>query len=137
MITLRVGHEFIMNKIRNRLILRIAIAVFICVISMGVNLYAEILVSVEELKESEEYQIGIMVKSIQEALDNLEASGSLDVIIGYGLDSRYRNMIRGWLLLELSGVESQYQANREKSIRQKHAARSELLRKAIRTIDQE
>jgi hypothetical protein len=120
-----------------RLLLKISIIFFICVISTGMNLYAGTFVSVAELENSEEYQIGVMVKSIQKALENPETAGSLMTITKYGLDSRYYKMIRGWLLLELSGVESQYEAGKEDSIRQKHALKIEFLKKAIRAIDQE
>jgi len=120
-----------------RLLLKISIIFLICVISKGMNLYAETIVSVEEPENSEEYQIGVMVKSIQKALEDPEAAGSIMTITRYGLDSRYYKMIRGWLLLELSGVESQYEAAKEDSIRQKHALKIEFLKKAIRAIDQE
>lgn len=50
-------------------------------------MHAETSLSVEALEKSEEYQIGLMVKSIQKALNNPEASGSLETTIKYGIDT--------------------------------------------------
>jgi len=101
---------------------------------MGMNSDVQPLASVEEL---EAYQIGLMVKAIQKGLNNPEDSQSLETIIEYGRDSRYYIMIRGWLLLELGGVESQYESTKGNLIQHKHKVRMDFLRKAIRAIDLE
>lgn len=106
-------------------------------IVMGVNVGAETRVFAEKSETSEECQIGVMVKGIQHALKNPEEKGSLETITKYGLDSRYYTMIRGWLMLELTGVKSQYEAAGGESFQQKHKIRISFLEKAIRAIDLE
>jgi len=88
-------------------------------------------------KKSEEYQIGIMVKAISAALKTPKDPKSLSTIIKYGHDSRYYVMIRGWLVQELQGVESQHRATRDPEAREKFSSQLSMLKKAIRRIDLE
>ena len=90
-----------------------------------------------QLKASEEYQIGVMVKAISAALKAPEHPESLQTIVKYGQDSRYYVMIRGWLMQELRGVESQHQATRNEVDKAKFKPKLSLLQKAIRRIDLE
>ncbi len=115
----------------------ISFILLIHAIVMGTNIGAETRIFAEKLEASEEYQIGVMVKGIQHALKNPKEKGSLETIIKYGLDSRYYMMIRGWVMLELSGIKSQYEATEGESGQQKHKIRINFLEKAIRAIDLE
>ena len=90
-----------------------------------------------QVKASEEYQIGVMVKAISAAIKSPEHPKSLKTITQYGQDSRYYVMIRGWLVQELQGVESQYQATRNPEDKAKFKPKLTLLQKAIRRIDLE
>jgi len=86
---------------------------------------------------SEEFRIGLMVKAIQAALRAPEELGSLTVVVEYGRDSRYYVMIRGWLVQELQGTESQLASNRDGEARIRLTTKTEFLKKAIRMIDLE
>jgi hypothetical protein len=86
---------------------------------------------------AEEQKIGRMVLEIQEALKHPEKEGSLESIAQYGTLTPHYVMIRGWLGLELRGVESQLQAARDSELKAKHKVRADFLRKAIRRIDLE
>ncbi|GIU23558.1 hypothetical protein L2719_05260 [Shewanella schlegeliana] len=93
--------------------------------------------------QSDEYAIGVMVKSLDNAIKH-PSNASLATIAEYGTDSRYYVMIRGWLVQELQGVKSQlaaynshvqdksYDANRAR-LQQK----VDFLQHAIRRIDLE
>lgn len=86
---------------------------------------------------SEEYQIGVMVKHIAEAIDAPEKPESLQTITAYGTDSRYYVMIRGWLTQELKGVESQILPAQENANKAKFRQKADFLKKSIRRIDLE
>ncbi len=93
--------------------------------------------SLENPDASEEYQIGVMVKRITEAIDAPGKPESLQTIAGYGTDSRYYVMIRGWLVQELRGVESQLLAAQEDTTNAKLRRKADFLEKSIRRIDLE
>lgn len=82
-------------------------------------------------------RIGHMVQAVDAAIDHPADPESLDTIVRYGTDSRYYIMIRGWLSQELDGVESQYEASRNPTLRQQLQVRADFLRQAIRRIDLE
>lgn len=89
----------------------------------------------EHEEQSTQQQIGAMVQSLAVAIDSPSAK-SVEVIATYGTDSRYYVMIRGWLVQELAGVESQLaaqgaQAEPQLSVKAKH------LHTALRRIDLE
>ena len=86
---------------------------------------------------SEEYQIGVMVKRIAEAIDAPGKPESLQAIATFGTDSRYYVMIRGWLIQELSGVESQILAAQDDATNAKFRQKADFLEKSIRRIDLE
>jgi len=91
---------------------------------------------------SEEYQIGVMVKALSRAIASADEPDSLQIITQYGTDSRYYVMIRGWLVQELSGVQSQLDATRDHktedhSAKEKLTERVGFLTQAIRRIDLE
>ena len=91
---------------------------------------------IEQLKSSETYQIGEMVKTLQKAL-KVRDEQALRTIQLYGTDSRYYPMIRGWLFQELVGVESQLHASKNKKNSERFQLNSDFLKQAIRLIDLE
>ena len=91
----------------------------------------------EDLKNSEEYKIGVMVKAVAKALKSPEKAGSLKVISEYGTDTRYYTMIRGWLVQELKGAESLLSVNKDKPRGKHFQQKVDFLKKAIRRIDLE
>ncbi len=91
----------------------------------------------KDLLYSEEYQIGLMVKKIAAAIQEPEKPESFETIVMYGTDSRYYVMIRGWLVQELSGVESQNLATHNDIENSKLMQKELFLSKAIRRIDLE
>ncbi len=82
-------------------------------------------------------QIGVMVQAIDAVLKNPDLPDALETVVTYGTDSRYYVMIRGWLIQELRGVESQLSANRNVPINEKHQKKAAFLKQAIRRIDLE
>jgi hypothetical protein len=93
--------------------------------------------NLENPRASEEYQIGVMVKRIAEAIDAPEKPESLQTITAYGTDSRYYVMIRGWLIQELRGVESQILPTQEDATNAKLRRKADFLERSIRRIDLE
>ena len=93
--------------------------------------------TVDDYRNSEEFQIGKMIKQIQVALNAPERPGSLKTIVKYGQDTRYYVMIRGWLSEELRNIESQIPGVRDPKRKQKFLAKQKLLKSAIRGIDLE
>lgn len=84
-----------------------------------------------------EYQIGLMVNAIDKAITDAQPD-SLELIYQYGTDSRYYVMIRGWLVQELTGVQSQLDAHRQQDERRQQLAHKvNFLKQAIRRIDLE
>jgi len=110
--------------------------VSLCFIS-AVSAAPRSLKTVDDYKNSEEFQIGVMVKRIQAALKAPERPASLKTIVKYGHDSRYYVMIRGWLAEELRAVESQLPGTRDAKRKQRFLAKQKLLKAAIRRIDLE
>lgn len=85
----------------------------------------------------QEYQIGVMVNAIDKAITDARPD-SLELIYQYGTDSRYYVMIRGWLIQELTGVQSQLDAHRpQDERRQQLEHKVNFLKQAIRRIDLE
>ncbi|WP_428617375.1 hypothetical protein, partial [Shewanella sp.] len=60
--------------------------------------------------QTEQQELGVMVQALQQAIATPSAE-HLEVIARYGTDSRYYVMIRGWLVQQLSGLESQLAAH--------------------------
>jgi hypothetical protein len=87
-------------------------------------------------KNSETYEIGLMVEKVQQALQTRD-DDALQVIYLYGTDSRYYSMIRGWLFQELVSVESQLHASKNTQNSEKFQLNSDFLKQAIRLIDLE
>ncbi|GLS89866.1 hypothetical protein GCM10007916_09330 [Psychromonas marina] len=92
--------------------------------------------TIQQQKESETYQIGVMVETLQQAL-KVRDEQALQTIQLYGTDSRYYSMIRGWLFQELVAVESQLYASKNKPNSEKFQLKSNFLKQAIRLIDLE
>ena len=85
----------------------------------------------------QEYQIGVMVNAIDKAITDAQPD-SLELIYQYGTDSRYYVMIRGWLIQELTGVQSQLDAHRQQDERRQQLEHKvNFLKQAIRRIDLE
>lgn len=82
-------------------------------------------------------EIGEMVQAVETAIDAPEQSASLRTIVEYGTDSRYYVMIRGWLVQELRGVESQRDASRDPTLKSQFEVKAAFLQTAIRRIDLE
>lgn len=96
-----------------------------------------------EPTKSDEYAIGVMVKSLDNAIAH-PSNESLSIITNYGTDSRYYVMIRGWLVQELQGAESQLDAyhsdvldNSQAEQKSKLQQKVDFLKQAIRRIDLE
>ena len=90
---------------------------------------------VQAQTKSEQQELGSMVQALQQAIATPSAE-HLEVIARYGTDSRYYVMIRGWLVQQLSGVESQLAAQGD-SAPEALRAQAEHLKAAIRRIDLE
>lgn len=94
---------------------------------------------------SQTYQVGVMVEAISFALSKPNEASSLETISLYGTDSRYYVMIRGWLVQEQAGVQSQLDAIRssgattaeQAQTKQKFIDKLAFLTLAIRRIDLE
>jgi hypothetical protein len=95
------------------------------------------LAGAEASRKSEQCRIGALVETIQAALMNPEAPDSLSTVTRYGTDSRYYVMIRGWLVAELTGTQSQLSAIRDATVDQRLRNKVEFLKRAIRGIDLE
>ena len=91
----------------------------------------------KDLSDSEEYRVGVMVKEISAALQNSADPKSFELITTYGHDSRYYVMIRGWLVQELSGTQSQVRKNDDSALNRQKIQKVDFLTKAIRRIDLE
>ena len=90
-----------------------------------------------ESAQSEEYAIGVMVKALDDAIQH-PSDQSLSTITNYGTDSRYYVMIRGWLVQERQGAQSQLSAYRkDDNHRAKLQQKVDFLQQAIRRIDLE
>lgn len=88
----------------------------------------------EEIKQSEEYKIGTMVKAISAALHAPERPASLETIAKYGTDSRYYVMIRGWLIQERQGTQSQLESTRPRGKKEEFQQKVDFLNRCIRRI---
>ena len=107
----------------------ICLALLLCLLS---PLAAE-----DRPEQSEEYRIGVMVKAVAAAIANPGEPKSLETIVDYGTLTPYYVMIRGWLVQELQGTESQWQATKDEALKRQHGEKVEFLRQAIRRIDLE
>lgn len=87
----------------------------------------------EQQRLQEQQYIGAMVQSLTQAI-RTPSPESLDIVAHYGTDSRYYTMIRGWLVQELSGVESQL-SSQKGAVNPEQAALAAHLRACIRRID--
>ncbi|TVP15837.1 hypothetical protein [Shewanella sp. KCT] len=85
--------------------------------------------------QAEQQELGAMVQALQQAIAS-PSPEHLEMIARYGTDSRYYVMIRGWLVQELSGIESQLAAHGDRAP-ETMRAKAEHLRAAIRRIDLE
>ncbi|ABO22336.1 hypothetical protein SHLO109777_12745 [Shewanella loihica] len=85
--------------------------------------------------QAEQQELGAMVQALQQAIAT-PSPEQLEVIARYGTDSRYYVMVRGWLVQELSGIESQLAAQGD-GAPETMRAKAEHLRAAIRRIDLE
>lgn len=85
--------------------------------------------------QAEQQELGAMVQALQQAIAS-PSPEQLEVIARYGTDSRYYVMVRGWLVQELSGIESQLAAHGD-GAPETMRAKAEHLRAAIRRIDLE
>ena len=94
-------------------------------------------VSAQDLKQSEEYKIGVMVKAVAKAIKNPEDPKSMQIIADYGIDTRYYTMIRGWLVQELKAAASLLSVNKDKARGKVFQEKVSFLKKAIRRIDLE
>jgi len=82
--------------------------------------------------------LGQMVLELRAALQRPEAEESLETVVRHGTDSRNYAMIRGWLVQELRGVNSQLSgAGLPQETLGKHVVRRAFLERAIRRIDLE
>ncbi len=112
--------------------MRILTLSFLCTGLLAGSLTAE-----ENARDSEEYRIGVMVKAVAEAIKAPEKPASLETIAKYGTLTAHYVMIRGWLVQELKGVESQLEASRDPKKKHPFEIKASFLRKAIRRIDLE
>ncbi|QYK13383.1 hypothetical protein K0I63_02365 [Shewanella rhizosphaerae] len=85
--------------------------------------------------QAEQQELGAMVQALQRAIAT-PSPEQLEVIARYGTDSRYYVMVRGWLVQELSGIESQLAAHGD-GAPETMRAKAEHLKAAIRRIDLE
>ncbi|MFV7771548.1 hypothetical protein [Shewanella marisflavi] len=90
---------------------------------------------VQSQAQTEQQELGVMVLALQQAIATPSAE-HLEVIARYGTDSRYYVMIRGWLVQQLSGLESQLAAHGDQAP-EALRAQAEHLKAAIRLIDLE
>lgn len=84
-----------------------------------------------------ECQIGRMVKEISNSIYNYHDPNSLDTIVKYGTDSRYYVMIRGWLVQEKKGIESQAHSIKLDAKKEAFERKLKVLNQFIRRIDLE
>lgn len=80
--------------------------------------------------------LGQRVLAIAEAVRNPDEPNAMAAVLELGLDSRYYVMVRGWLVAQLRGDMSIFQA-RNGDVSPQIAARIAFLEKAIRAIDLE
>lgn len=104
---------------------------------MGVVALLLALSGCQTMGSSEERRIGAMVRSIDAAIAAPNDPESMVTVTRYGTDTRYYVMIRGWLVQELQGVESQLEASRDTQLKSKFQQKADFLRTAIRRIDLE
>ncbi|QYJ94261.1 hypothetical protein [Shewanella spartinae] len=96
---------------------------------------AQSLTQAQSSLQAEQQELGAMVQALQQAIAS-PSPEQLEVIARFGTDSRYYVMVRGWLVQELSGIESQLAAHGDSAPENMHA-KAEHLRAAIRRIDLE
>lgn len=91
----------------------------------------------KDLKASEEYRLGVMIKAVAAAMAAPDDPKSMQVIVDAGTDSRYYMMIRGWLKESLRATESQLEVARDADLKAKFAKKAAFIKRAIRRIDLE
>ena len=84
-------------------------SVWILILALSINAAWGCEDSSQQSQQQTQQQLGIMVQSIANAINSPSAE-SVDIIARYGTDSRYYVMTRGWLVQELTGIESQLAA---------------------------
>lgn len=87
---------------------------------------------------NQEYQrTGQIIERVSYAIKHPNSDNALEVITQAGTDSRYYVMIRGWLVQELQGVQSQFNATKDNADKEKFQTKITFLHQAIRRIDLE
>lgn len=86
---------------------------------------------------TEDVRVGQMVEQVSHAIKHPDTDNAFETITQAGTDSRYYVMIRGWLMQELSGVQSQLNATRDDTKKAAFQARVDFLQRAVRRIDLE
>jgi hypothetical protein len=110
------------------------ITLILCLISTQVTIASA---APKDVKQSEKYKIGVMVKAIAAAIKAPEKPASLKTISDHGTDSRYYVMIRGWFIQDMKGTESQLNATRDPARKAKLQQKVHFLKKSLRRIDLE
>ncbi|MXR69212.1 hypothetical protein GNT65_11070 [Shewanella sp. JBTF-M18] len=106
-----------------------------CLMTGCANMPSQSQTQIQAQEQAEQQALGAMVQVLQQAIAS-PSPQHLEVIARYGTDSRYYVMVRGWLVQELSGIESQLAAHGD-SAPEAMRAKAEHLRAAIRRIDLE
>lgn len=88
-------------------------------------------------QSTEEQRLGKMIEQVGYAIKHPNSDNALEIITQAGTDSRYYVMIRGWLVQELQGVQSQFNATRNSADKDKFQTKITFLHQAIRRIDLE
>lgn len=83
-------------------------SVLLLILTLSINVAWGCEGSLQHQQQTQQ-QLGIMVQSIANAIDSPSLT-SVETLVRYGTDSRYYVMIRGWIVQELTGVESQLAA---------------------------
>lgn len=127
------------KNLRLLLLLGATLTLWGCTISGNTEGDKQVQNTAESATEStaESIRVGEMVAAVGYAIKHPQQPDSLAVITAAGTDSRHYVMIRGWLVQELSGVESQQQAHRDAEAKAKFQDKVDFLRLAIRRIDLE
>lgn len=87
---------------------------------------------------NQEYQrTGLMIEQVSHAVKHPNSNNAFEIITQAGTDSRYYVMIRGWLVQELQGVQSQFNATKDSAGKDKFQTEITFLQQAIRRIDLE
>lgn len=88
-------------------------------------------------ESTEDIRVGQMVEQVSYAIKHPDSESAFETITQAGTDSRHYVMIRGWLMQELSGVQSQLNATRDDTKKAAFQARVDFLQRVVRRIDLE